>query len=383
MSVLNLGSQRIPDFTDPDTPLGPLYPLHLMVCQNCTLLQLDETVPRSAFYHDRYGSKSGISEAIKSDLRSVVDYALEIVPQPQTWLDIGCNDGTLMAMLPAAVNVTGIDPLPQFASEARQYGRIIIDYFTPGYFNEGAFDVVTSISVFYDLENPNELVQGVGTVLSDRGVWVIQQNYALGMLNSGSIDGICHEHLTYFAVKPLQTLLNRHGLEINDVTYSPINGGCFRTVVSHQGHRSVSDSVRQALQAEEDAGLSRTSTYLLWASKMQMELAKTRNLLNQVRSEGKRCYLLGASTRGGTILQLINAGPALVSHAVERSPAKVGKTMAATGIPIISEEDMRADPPEYLLLSMWFFRDSFIEREKNYLDNGGHIIIPLSRFEVV
>lgn len=382
--VLDLGDHRLPDFTDPGTPPADPWPLRLMICEDCTLLQLAETTPRAELYHARYGFKSGVNEAIRADLASVVATALEAIPEPESWLDIACNDGTLLAAVPRRVVRTGIDPLAQFADEAlRHANRIVSDYFRPVYFEPGEFGVITSVSMFYDLEDPREFAAGVASVLAGNGVWVIQQNYAADMLARNAVDNICHEHVTYFSVTSLLPVLGACGLEINDVTYSSVNGGCFRTMVSHKGARPVRDSVAWALAREKAAGLGDPETWRRWAKGVADELAKTCALLERAKAAGKRVLVYGASTRGGTILQMIGAGPDLLPAAVERNPAKVGKVMAATGIPVISEEEMRADPPGYLLVSPWFFRDVFTAREAAYLAGGGAMVFPLPVFEVV
>ena len=381
--VLDLGSQYLPDFIPPSAPRGPQFPLRAVLCGSCTLLQLDGTVPRETLYHERYGFRSGVNEAIRADLASVVAYALDAVPQPGAWLDIACNDGTLLGNIPRKVARTGIDPLAQFADEALERAdRIVSDFFSPEYFEPGEFDVVTSVSMFYDLDDPGGFVRDVASVLAPGGVWVIQQNYSLDMIRLNAIDNFCHEHVTYFSVTSLMPVLAQAGLEMNDVTYSSVNGGCFRVLVTRQGTRPVSDSVIAAADAELDAGLGDPVTWKQWGEDVTAELGKTREFLEGAQAAGKRVLLYGASTRGGTFLQMIGAGPGLLPQAVERSEAKVGTVMNATGIPVISEAEMRKNPPEYLLCSPWFFRDVFLDREKAYLAGGGRFLFPLPRFEV-
>jgi NDP-4-keto-2,6-dideoxyhexose 3-C-methyltransferase len=382
-TVLDLGDHYLPDFTSPGTPRGPKYPLRLEHCPSCTLLQLAETTPRAELYHERYGFKSGVNEAIRADLAGVVKYALGAKPGARSWLDIACNDGTLLAEVPPEIYRAGIDPLSQFAGEAIGHAdRVVSGYFAPHHFDV-PFDVITSVSMFYDLDDPGRFAREVASVLATDGVWIIQQNYAAAMLERNAVDNICHEHVTYFSVTSLKALLERNGLQIADVAYSDVNGGCFRTLVTRRGDRAVMPSVREALDAEEAAGLGDADTWVRWGAAVRAELAKTRDLLEEAKAAGQRVLVYGASTRGGTILQMIEAGPELLPAAVERNPAKVGTVMNATGIPVISEEEMRADPPEYLLISPWFFREVFIEREAAYLKAGGRMTFPLPRFEVV
>lgn len=193
----------------------------------------------------------------------------------------------------------------------------------------------------------------------------------------------CHEHVTYFTAGALMPLLLRAGLQIADVQYSAVNGGCIRTLVTHRGACEPRQSVQSAVDWEHAHRLDAPDTWRQWGEDVRGELARTRRFLEDARTTGERVLLYGASTRGGTFLQMINAGPGLLPYAVERNPDKVGKVMAATGIPIISEEEMRASPPDALLVSPWFFRDVFVQREAEYLRNGGAMVFPLPRFEVV
>ncbi len=383
-TVLDLGMHRLADFTDPGSPLPERWPLRLDLCPACGLAQLGQTTPRDLLYHGRYGFKSGVNEAIRADLASVVATALEAVPSPRRWLDIASNDGTLLAAVPAGVYRAGIDPLEFLAAEASAHAdRIVPGYFRAEYFDPGEFDVITSVSMFYDLDDPAAFCREVASVLAPGGVWVVQQNYALDMLRGNAVDNIGHEHVTYFSVRAFLPLLGQAGLECGDISYSAVNGGCFRAVISHRGTRPVRGRVTRALARETSAGLAEPQTWRQWGQDVRAELGKTRNLLDEYRRDGKRCYVYGASTRGGTILQMTGAGPEVLPYAVERNPAKVGKVMAAAGIPIISEEQMRADPPDALLVSPWFFRRGFIEREAAYLEAGGVMVFPLPRFEVV
>jgi NDP-4-keto-2,6-dideoxyhexose 3-C-methyltransferase len=390
--VLDLGRQRLSDFPTPqelaDMPAGtvPSFPLALVVCASCTLVQLEETTPRDLLYHPRYGFRSGTNEAVRDDLRDVVAYALSVVPDVRTWLDIACNDGTLLSQVHGKVWKVGVDPLPQMARDARRYAdRVVSDYFGPDLRHVGntSWDVITSVSMFYDLDDPNAFVAGIRDVLAPSGAWVVQQNYALDMVNVRAVDNICHEHVAYWSVTSMITLLEQHGLEVNDVTYSSVNGGCFRMLVSHRHARPVSVSVAQAVNREADAGIWNPETWFEWARTVEAELGILRNFLRSAAQWSKTVDLYGASTRGGTFLQMVGAGPDVLRQAVERSPDKVGKVMASIGLPIVSEEAMRADPPDYLLVSPWFFRDVFLVRERAYLESGGTMVFPLPEFAMV
>ena len=382
--VADLGKLYLPDWINPGESLDSPYPLRLVMCSECTLLQLADIVPRRTVLHERYGFSSGLNEANVADLRSVAEYALSHVQRPAAWLDIGCNDGTLLSTVPAYVRRVGVDPLGQFAAKAREHSdEIISDYFRPDDFAPGQFDVITSTAMFYALPDPGTFTEGVRDVLATRGAWVIQQNYALDMLRNNVIDNVIHEHVAYYTVRSLQHLMYRHGLEITDVQYSDpgIKGGCVRTLISHRGARPVADSVKAALVAESIGRAAQLETWQHWVADVRSELARTRTFLEEQVSAGRTVYCYGAGNRGGTLVQLI--GPDTLQCAVERSAAKVGKIWTSADIPVISEEQMRADRPDYLLVSPWFFRDGFVGREKAYLESGGKMVFPLPQFEVV
>ena len=388
--IADLGKFYLPDWVNPGEERGSQYPLRLVLCRDCTLLQLGDIIPRSAVLHERYGFASGLNEANVADLRSVAEYALRHVPRPAAWFDIGCNDGTLLSAVPLHVGRWGCDPLLRydtFAEAAIRNGVQHGDsgYFSPERYKHGQFDVITSTAMFYALPDPGAFTAGVREVLATRGAWVIQQNYALDMLRNNVIDNVIHEHVAYYTVRSLQHLLQRHGLEITDVMYSGpgIKGGCVRTLVSHRGARPVAAGVSQALAAESAASVASPRTWQRWAGSVFSQMAKVRSFLDGRANAGRTVYCYGAGNRGGTLVQLIDPGPETIQFAVERSTAKVGKIWTSLGVPVISEEQMRADHPDYLLVSPWFFRDGFVEREKAYLASGGKMIFPLPQLEVV
>ena len=199
--------------------------------------------------------------------------------------------------------------------------------------------MVTSAAMLYALEDPGEFTEGVAKVLARDGVWVIQVNYALDMLRNNVVDNVFHEHVTYWTIRSLRRCSSPAAWKSATSTYSTVKGGCIRVAVSHRGARPVSASVEEALKAEWDARLAFPGTWRKWGQVVRAELAKTRDLAEKAKANGERVYVYGASTRGGTFLQMIGAGPELFPFAVERYAPKVGKIMASTGIPIISEED--------------------------------------------
>lgn len=387
---LDLGKQYLSDFRD-DGSKPPKYPLVAMLCNGCKLVQLAHTTPQPEMYHERYGFKSGVSDTIKADLDSVVLHAFQYINDPRRWLDIGSNDGTLLSFIPEDVYRMGVDPVTFLCDEARRRGvglHIINRYFdtkvaTMLSEDPGDFDVITTISCFYDMPNPLSFVQDVASVLGAKGVWIIQQNYLLTTIELNAVDNFCHEHLEYYTLLSLENLLERFGLEVNEVTTSSINGGSIRTVVSHKGTFPIDDSVERQRAIERRYGVDDLETYQDFANRIGSKLTELWVLVKELKAEGKSIAILAASTRGATIWQAANIDSKLVDYAVERNPAKVGRMFSAIGIPIISEEEAHERKPDVMLIGPWFNGDEIIKREADYLASGGSLVLPLPEITVI
>lgn len=379
VDFLDLGKQYLSDFREDDSK-PPLYPLRVTICEGCKLVQLRHNTPQSEMYHSNYGFKSGISDSIRADLDDAVTHAFQYVNDPKTWLDIACNDGTLLSFVPPDVYRVGVDPVSFLAVEAEQHADIIVnDYFSADAVG-GEYDVITSISCFYDMPDPLQFVKDVNDLLGDGGVWLIQQNYLLTTLQLSAVDNFCHEHLEYYTLYSLEKLLSKVGLEVNEVVVSSVNGGSIRTMVSRKGTFDIDPSVENQRQIEADFGVDQTVTYMDFAVDVGEQLTMLYNLIKSLKLEGKSIGILAASTRGATIWQCIELGPEQIDFAVERNPAKVGKMFSAIGVPIISEKEARRRNPDYLLIGPWFFADEIMERERDF---DGHFIIPLPEVEII
>lgn len=379
---LDLGEHHLSDFRHDNNPT-PSTPLVAVFCQDCTLVQLQHTADSSDMYHENYGFKSGVSNSIKADLKDIVSTALEYHESPRSWLDIASNDGTLLSYVPDYLFRAGIDPIKKYCDMAEAYAETIVnDFFDPKYFRV-KFDVVTSISCFYDMDDPNRFVDGVKQVMNDDAIWVIQQNYLLPTLQLRAVDNFCAEHLEYYTLLSLEALLRRHGLEVIDLSTSMINGGSLRTIVAKQGQYIPSDAVEAQRNLEYDAKLETIKPYKQFAKEVGKNLKDLKDLVDSINAEDKTVAILAASTRGATIWQAAGIGPDDIKYAVERNPEKVGRFFNAIGVPIISEEDARLDNPDYMIIGPWFFQGEIIERERGYLANGGKLIVPLPKLEII
>jgi len=382
ISVLNLGDHYLSDFRE-DLGKPDKFPLNLLLCEDCSLVQLSVTVDRNIMYHDGYGYRSGTNELIRENLKWIVKKAEKLVPSAQSWLDIACNDGTLLSFVSPKVNRVGIDPVEKFAVNSQKHADKIISDFYSSRAVSDKFDVITSISMFYDLDNPNNFVSEVAQSLNKGGVWLIQQNYLAAMLENVSFDNICHEHITYFSLTALKHLFDKNNLEIVDLEFPDINGGSILTVVAHKGDFVKYSKLDEYLQSEFNLGLTSKEGFNKFASDVFSNISKLGELLDGISKRNETVQIYGASTRGGTIWQSLGKHIDAVDCAVERQVEKVGKYYSVIGKPIISEEQMRISPPDYLLIGPWFLRNSFIDRESQYISAGGAMIFPLPQVEII
>lgn len=379
---LDLGVQYTSDFREDDS-YTPAYPIVAVLCDVCFLVQLRDTTPSYEMYHDNYGFKSGVSDSIKNDLKDNVENALKFKPDATNWLDIASNDGTLLSYVPKSVYRVGVDPITKYCKMAEAHANTIVnDFFRADLLSDCYFDVITSISCFYDMDDPNKFVGDVAEVLAEEGVWVIQQNYLLPTMKFNAVDNFCHEHLEYYTLLSLEPLLERHGLEVIDLSTSMVNGGSLRTIVAHKGKFPVQDSVEKQRTIEKDENLDTKEPYEKFAKDVWKNLRELKLFVKDAKEDGKSVAILAASTRGATIWQAAGLGPDEIDYAIERNPEKVGKYFNAIGVPIISEEDARERNPDIMIMGPWFFADEILAREAEYLKKGGVIVVPLPKLRV-
>lgn len=388
--IISLGNLYLSDFVKTNKK-PKSFPLVLVLCKKCHLLQQAHTTPQNLLYTNRYGYKSGVNETMRTELSGISRESLMKVNKSKKKIiavDIGANDGTLLSFYPKKVFKISVEPIKKFAKESKKYSdKVINDFFTFEAYSKQAkslkADIVTAISCFYDIPNPNEFVSDVKKIMKENGIFVIQQNYLVSMLRQNAFDNIVHEHLEYYSLLSLTNLLDKHGLEVFDVELRDLNGGSFRTYISFKNKRKISKKVLKMRLIEKKFNLNQKKIYLDFAKRIRENKKELVTLIKKLDKQNKKIYLYGASTRGNTLLQYLGLNNKYIKYAVERNPEKYGKIISSVGIPIISEKQARIDNPDYMLVLPWFFKKEFLKREKNYIKKGGHFIFPLPKLEVV
>ena len=370
---MELGDVAVSDFMDSPTQHVERSSLDLMLCRSCGLVQLAEAVSRESIYGKHYHYRSGLQESMVEALHDVVRGVLKggFRTEPRdVWMDIGANDGTLLKFVPNDFTKIAYEPATNFWPELAGIAGVAGRYW-PAKADLGVkARVITSIACFYSATNPDQFVDAIKRNLAYGGVWVNQMSYLPHTMATNNFGDICHEHLTYWTARAFQNLLARHDLKITGTQFNDVNGGSFRTYVTHGADRPwVQDEVT-LLQLRR------------FGQRVRLGSSEIRSLLHTLKRDGKSVMGYGASTKGNTYLQVWGITPDLLEFIADRNPDKHGK-FTPTGQQIVSEDVMRCANPDYLLMLPWHFRDSFIKREQEWLDQGGTWIIPLPALQLV
>ncbi|MGI8558497.1 MAG: class I SAM-dependent methyltransferase [Solirubrobacteraceae bacterium] len=400
--VLDLGEQCLAGaFPGPGVkqPVQRAIPLELVRCDMtsdqdaCGLLQIRQTVPGALLY-ESYWYRSGVNQTMTRNLHgigSVVEKLVGLEPGDLV-VDIGCNDGTLFDGYSSRnVRFLGWDPSDVARYAVEKGYDVVRDFFTARALRLRYPDlrakIITSIAMFYDLEDPAQFVEEVKASLAEDGIWVIELHYLLSMLESNGFDVIVHEHLEYYSLAVLERVLADAGLEIIAGELNEINGGSIRLFISHVGRRTQAPGTAEWLQElrvrEFEMALDSPAPYQQFARNVERVRKDLRELIESICAEGKTIHVYGASTKGNVILQYVGLNRDLIPYAADRNPDKWGSHTIRTGIPIISEEQSREMNPDYYLVLPWHFLDEFKDRERVYLESGGQFIVPLPEVRVI
>ena len=357
----------------------------------CGLLQMLTSVPPSILY-SAYWYRSGTNQTMRNHLKGIAEEAAILINKDNARvLDIGCNDGTLLNCYPEGFVKYGIDP-SDVAGEIEGNIKVIRDMFPSEELNkeigEGRFDIITSIAMFYDLEDPVEFVRNIKKCLVEEGIWILEMSYMPTMLRMNSYDTICHEHLEYYSLAVLASILKRADMKIIRAELNDINGGSIRCYATHSSNFKFKNvdhlKALENLRKEEfDLKLDTDKPYRDFQERINVHREKLSSMLRKLKSEGKRIHIYGASTKGNTILQWCGLNKFMIDYAAERNPDKYGARTIGTDIPIISESESRAMKPDYYLVLPWHFRKEFLERERSILESGTKMIFPLPEISVI
>lgn len=401
--LFTLGDLYVSDFLRPDqTPRAAPIEMKLVFDDDTGVVHLDRTADPELMW-GQYWYRSGTNATMTRELGEIVSSIRNIVNvgPGDIWVDIASNDGTLLSHVMQDIVRIGVDPADDtFRLEAEQHADLIVQkpfsleaLAGTKYEGERA-KVVTCIAMFYDLEDPTQFLADVHSLLEDDGVFVLQMSYTPLMLHQLAFDNICHEHVRYYTLQTLGTVLDDAGFNVLDCQLNDVNGGSFRvyamrkdadvTKFGSQPYRDVCRFRVESLYAfENETYVNAPAAWHRFYRKLEQLKSDVVTFIRRERSLGKTIWGYGASTKGNTLLQYFGLDHMLIDGIAERSPYKFGLRTVGTNIPIYSEEQMRAAKPDYLLVLPWHFINEFVAREQDYLASGGQFIVPCPQFKII
>jgi SAM-dependent methyltransferase len=372
----------------------PVYPLDLVFCPGCTLVQITETVPPELLFRE-YLYFSSFADTVVQNAREIVErmIASRHLGNNSLAMEIASNDGYLLQFYHQQdIPVLGIEPAVNIARLAQEQRgiRSLSEFFGEDLAEQlkergERADVLHANNVLAHVANLNSVVAGIGIVLKADGVAVIEVPYVKDLIDRVEFDTIYHEHLCYFSLTALDRLFRRHHLSITNIERLPIHGGSLRIFVSRSDgqHERRSSAVDHLLQEEAQWGVDQATFYQGFGAKVERLRNDLLALLHDLKAQGKHIAVYGASAKGCTLLNYFGIGKETLDFVVDRSTVKQGRYTPGTHLPIHAPQKLLQTMPEYVLLLSWNFADEILGQQAEFRRRGGHFIIPIPELSVV
>lgn len=392
LKVLSLGEHPpVDNFISPDeSGEEKRYPLDVYFCRTCNLVQLIDVVPPTELFHSAYAFFSSASAPLVRHFESYARQIKERYLSPgDLVVDIGSNDGALLRFFLPEHRVLGVEPSSNVAEAARGNGiETVVEFFNEQIAKHivethGKAKVVTANNVFAHIDDLDEIVRGIKTLLADDGVFVSESHYLLDLMEHTEFDTIYHEHLCYYSVKPLQHLFNRFDMEVFDVERVAQHGGSIRVFARNRSSEQVRPRVKELLSLEEERGLHTPNTFLGLQERVKGIRETLVSLVRKLRQEGKKVVGYGAPAKSGTLLNFCGFTANDLAYVTDTTPYKIGMLTPGSRIPVVSPDILRTETPDYVLLLVWNYRDFILEKEKELRSRGAKFIIPIPKVEIV
>jgi SAM-dependent methyltransferase len=362
------------------------FPLDVYLCRECGLVQLLDVVSPEVLFKD-YVYVSSTSPVF---VRHFKDFAKSAAKRfglgrRSLVVDIGSNDGILLKPFKEqGVRVLGVEPDKRIAQLARKTGiDTVVTFWSPVAAenivrHHGRADLVTATNVLAHIDDIHAVVRGVEALLKPDGMFMIEVPYLGDFLRKNLFDTVYHEHLSYFSLSALAAFLKRAGMKLIDVERIPTHGGSLRVfAATARSHHAVHARVGKLLTREKAQRLHRVKTFERYTLRILENREKLLALLSGLRRRGKRIAGYGAPAKGNTLLNFFSVGPELITYIVDDSQRKQGMYTPGKRIPVVSAQQLRTDPPDYLLLIAWNFAESIMQKQQAFKKSGGKFIIPV------
>ncbi len=370
----------------------PFGNLTLVMCASCKLVQLKEIFNMKYLYNQNYGYRTGINFTMRNHVKKVVEKLTNIVELSTNdkVLDIASNDATLLNFYSNKVIKYGVDPiLNKYKKEYKS-----IDYKFPNFFDykiflkknsKPKFKIITALSVFYDLKNPNIFLDGVKKILHEDGVFYLEFQDLMLILKKNMFDTICHEHLEYYSVTFINKILKKHNLKIFDHFYNAINGGSSSYLICHKHSKfKVKKSkINKILHEEKKYGIEEEATYKSFKKRIDNLKMKINSKIENIIKKKKVIHGYAASTKGNVLLQYFKLDGKKIKFISDRNPKKNNLYTPGSNIKIITESTSRKMKPDYYLVLAWHFKKEILARERIIRKKGTKFIFPLPKVEII
>jgi len=394
IKVFELGNQKLSGIFPKTTnqkniPSGNLSMVH---CKNCSLLQLEETYDPNIMYGDNYGYMSSLNSSMLKHLykKSLNLRKMSNLSKGDIIIDIGSNDGSFLKFFPNEFNLIGIDPtIKKLGKFYRKDIKKYSTFFSKEFIKEKLkkkIKLITSISMFYDLDNPIKFAEDIYDILDENGLWHLEQSYMPMMLKNNSYDTICHEHLEYYSLKSIKYIFDKVGFKIVDLNFNEVNGGSFALTVAKKNSTQYQESkklVEWLIRKEELYSYNSINTLKDFFSNVEKHKKIFRDLLLNLKDMKKKVIGYGASTKGNIILQYCKINSSLVPYIGEVNKFKYNRYTPGSKIKIISEKKARDLNPDYLLVLPWHFKNHIIQKERKFLKKNTKLIFPLPDIDII
>lgn len=368
--------------------------LRLFQCMNCSLVQLGESLPQEILFGETYGYRSGLNQSMINHLGDLASYlARKVQLAPETYVvDIGANDGTFLRALLGTfpkIKTIAVDPTLSNWENYYDFECVFIpDFFSRKVLPQEALEsvgLVTSIAMLYDLPDPTQFMQDIYDSLRPGGYWFTEQSYLPEMIRLNSYDTICHEHLEYYSLTSLQYMFTKVGFKVQDIRFSNSNGGAIGILLQKPPVIDPDNYyVKWILKSESHNPMLTDKNFAHFANLVQQQISDLSSLVETlIVNEKARLVGYGASTKGNTILQAANLDSNQILAIEEINPRKFGHFTPKTHIPITDKEEIDSLKPTHKLVLPWHFRESIIAREDHFLKNGGKLVFPLPKIEII
>lgn len=367
----------------------PKDSLNLVICNSCKLVQLDKYFNPKYLYGKGYGYRTGINKTMTNHVKKTALKALKFanVKSGDYVLDIASNDGTLLNFYPNSIKTVGIDPL---INKYKKYYKKI-NYKISSFFQKNKilklklkkFKIITALSVFYDLRNPNEFLKDVKEILDENGIFILEHADLYSIIKNNVFDTICHEHLSYFSSKVVIDMVKKNNLRVFKHEFNEINGGSSRYYIAHDKSKyKTESSVSKVLRLEKRNNIHKKETLKIFFKKILSVCKQLSMLIKNIKQKKQSIHGYGASTKGNILLQFCGFGKKEIDFIADRNPMKFNLYTPGTKIKIISEKKSRELRPNYYLVLPWHFKKEILIREKKAIKNKVKFIFPLPKLEV-